>query len=132
MSDDPFLQRTDYPLVALRGKRNGYLQVAPSHNITHYRNLSLSLFQAALGWAQLLEEHGVERVYWITLSEVVPHLHIHLYPRWAADTVKGLALFEQREQDPQPPWTPLLEEVLEDWCQLFKVYMPKTSLGDYR
>lgn len=119
--DNPFLLETEAPLVAIRGRRGGYLQLAPSTLTTRYSALPETMLAAARGWAIALEELGAQRVYWITLSEVQPHLHIHLYPRWRDDEARGLPLFEARDSDPQPEWTSAMTEKLSQWCQDYAV-----------
>jgi hypothetical protein len=130
----PFAVDTDKPLVALPGKRAGYLQIAPSGAVTQYRDLPESALLAAKDWAILLEKHGARRVYWITLAEMVRHLHIHLYPRWEESENKGFPLFEQRDTDPQPAWTLLLYEALQDWASRYQVHLlsPSPPIGGDR
>ncbi len=123
---NPFLTDTERPLVAICGLRGGYLQVAAAREVTRYRELPEELFLAARDWAARLEELGARRVYWITLSEVVRHLHIHLYPRWSDDEPKGLALFEQRETSPQPAWTRETLAELDAWRQAYSVHLIQT------
>ncbi|HEY9687696.1 MAG TPA: hypothetical protein V6C52_12040 [Coleofasciculaceae cyanobacterium] len=112
---------TQKPLVALKGKRNGYLMLATSQEILQYAELPDSLLTSAKTWAATLEKMGAPRVYWMTLSEVTPHLHIHLYPRWSEDDLKGIPLFEARESNPQPAWTELTEAALDKWALDFNV-----------
>lgn len=119
---NPFLAiAADMPLVALKGKRNGYIMLAPAQEITHYGELPTQLFQAAQAWATLLETSGSPRAYWITLSEVTRHLHIHLFPRWETDNLKGVELFETRDTQPQPDWEPALLNQLEQWATQYQV-----------
>jgi diadenosine tetraphosphate (Ap4A) HIT family hydrolase len=125
-AENPFLYSTEAPLVALINGRNGYVQLAPSTEITQYAGLDEALFRAAKAWAEILESHGTERVYWITLSEVVRHLHIHLYPRWPEDTLKGLPLFEARNTGIQPPWTGDLSKALATWAATHGVFVPES------
>lgn len=109
--------------VAIKGIRKGYIQLATSDVLETYGELPLALFEAAKAWAETLELHGASRVYWITLSEVVTHLHIHLYPRWEEDLFKGVALFEERENLPQPAWGESLELALWEWAEQYNVYI---------
>jgi len=119
----PFLVETKKPLVAIRGERGGYVQLAPSREITNYADLPEGLFFAARAWAVELEKLGAKRVYWITLSEVVRHLHVHLYPRWSDDEARGIALFEQRESEPQPEWTDALRKACHAWAEDCQVHL---------
>lgn len=123
LAPNPFVNLTDKPLVAIKGARNGYLQLAASTETPDYSQVPDALLFAARAWAQQLETLGSPRVYWVTLSEVVTHLHIHLYPRWAEDTLKGVTLFEQRETHPQPGWTPAVNEALATWAAEFEVHL---------
>lgn len=122
--DNPFNLPTELPLVAIRGARAGYLQLAQTGTAQQYDALTPALFEAARDWAATLERLGAKRVYWITLSEVVRHLHIHLYPRWEEDMFKGIPLFEARETLPQPGWSPTLESALTDWASRHSVFIP--------
>ncbi|WP_373533558.1 hypothetical protein [Vampirovibrio sp.] len=112
---------TQRPLVAIPGQRNGYIQLATATEITTYANLPESLFTAAKDWAALLEQSGSPRVYWITLSEVTRHLHIHLFPRWPQDSIQGIALFETRDTQPHPLWTPEQTHQLTQWANRHQV-----------
>lgn len=119
---NPFLGMADHlPFVALKGKRNGYIMLAPVTETTHYGDLPSAIFQAAQAWAALLEKSGSPRVYWITLSEVTRHLHIHLFPRWETDTLKGVELFETRDNQPQPEWAPETLQALAEWAKAYRV-----------
>jgi diadenosine tetraphosphate (Ap4A) HIT family hydrolase len=117
MMPDPFRRETDRTLVAVKGLRGGYLQLAQPEDIRQYGDLSDALFLAARDWAARLEALGAERVYWLMLADVVPHLHLHLYPRWPEDTTKGIPLFEARNTSPQPTWTEPLETALTEWVE---------------
>jgi diadenosine tetraphosphate (Ap4A) HIT family hydrolase len=121
---NPFLStHTQKPIVALRGKRNGYLMIAPSQEIVQYENLPEMPLIAAKAWATQLERMGAPRAYWMILSELTPHLHIHIFPRWPQDTLQGISLFESRDTDPQPEWTRPMEEALQAWAQEYEVEM---------
>lgn len=121
-SINPFLAlQTDLPMVALRGKRNGYIMLAPTQEITTYSELPPNVLLAAKDWAATLERLGSPRTYWMTLSEVTPHLHIHLFPRWSEDSLKGVPLFESRETLPQPGWTEAVQNALAQWAQQHQV-----------
>jgi diadenosine tetraphosphate (Ap4A) HIT family hydrolase len=119
---NPFLKaKTTLPIVALKSKRNGYIMIAPKEEITDYASLPDIVLLAAKAWAAQLESLGSPRAYWITLSEATPHLHIHIFPRWLQDDLKGIALFERRDTDPQPTWTVQSEQALFNWAQTYQV-----------
>jgi len=130
MTANPFLIETEQSLVAIKGLRDGYIQLAPAVETTIYTHLPDSLFQAAKAWAVVLEAHGAKRVYWLTLSEVVTHLHIHLYPRWLQDEPKGLPLFEARDVQPHPLWSAELQAALHQWAQQYDVAIVSPSVLD--
>lgn len=113
---NPFLTNTDKALVAIKGERAGYIQIAASSEVTLYQDLPEEILIAAKNWAVELEKMGAKKVYWITLSEVVTHLHIHLYPRWTDNEAKGLPLFEKRNTAPQPAWTTEMLLCLNAWA----------------
>jgi len=113
--------QTQEPFVALTRNRNGYIMIAAHEEKVSYADFSLDLMAAAKAWAAILEQHGAARVYWIMLSEETPHLHMHLFPRWESEGLKGIALFEARNTTPQPAWTPALEEALAAWAKEWKV-----------
>lgn len=115
---NPFLANaTALPFVAIQGKRDGYIMLAPATEITQYSQLPPAIFQMAQQWAALLEAMGSPRVYWITLSEVTRHLHIHLFPRWETDSLKGVELFETRDSQKQPEWRPETLQALAQWAK---------------
>ncbi|HEY9886392.1 MAG TPA: hypothetical protein V6C96_03930 [Vampirovibrionales bacterium] len=119
---NPFQLDTKAPLVFIKGQRKGYLQIATSEIITKYKNLPDYLLLAAKDWVTSLEGLGAKKVYWISLSEVVEHLHIHLYPRWSDTESKGIQLFEERNNSDlkQPNWTTEEEKKLYEWVSKWK------------
>jgi diadenosine tetraphosphate (Ap4A) HIT family hydrolase len=123
MLNNPFKTETTLPLVAIKGMRGGYIQLSPSSPVEHYNAMPLSCLEAALAWATVLEStNGIERCYWITLSEAVKQLHIHLYPRYQSDALPvGIPLFEERNNASQPEWTPELNALLAKWSAQFNV-----------
>ncbi len=121
---NPFRVETDCPLVAIRGARAGYLMVASRREVFRYQDIPQAVFEAARSWAETLEQLGACRVYWLVLSEVTPHYHIHVFPRWPQDGLKGIPLFEARDSAPQPYWTAPLEEALLRWQEKFGVFVP--------
>jgi diadenosine tetraphosphate (Ap4A) HIT family hydrolase len=123
MVENPFANKTSKPFVAIKGCRAGYLQIAESREVTSYGELSLELLAASKNWANILQECGAKRVYWITLSEVVQHLHIHLYPRWSDEESKGIDLFQERNNPEQPVWNDQLNKALQDWSNKYNVFV---------
>lgn len=118
---NPFELETTKSFVAIKGVRAGYIQLACSKLTTKYSQLPEQLYTAAKEWAIILENLKAKRVYWITLSEQVKHLHIHLYPRWSDEEIKGLDLFEDRNNNEQPQWSDELNFQLKKWADEFDV-----------
>lgn len=110
-------------MVALLGQRNGYVMLAASIKNESYETLPDKALMAAKAWATRLEQLGSPRAYWMVLSEQVRQLHIHIFPRWAEDTLKGVALFETRDSatESQPAWTPMVQEALHGWAEQYQV-----------
>lgn len=108
-------------MVAIKGKRNGYIMLAPAQEVTTYANLPDEIMLAAKDWAAWLEQAGSPRTYWAVWSEVTRHLHIHLFPRWPEDTLQGVALFETRDSEPQPDWTPETLNQLTAWAERYGI-----------
>jgi diadenosine tetraphosphate (Ap4A) HIT family hydrolase len=109
------------PFAALKGLRCGYVQLAMTTECEQYSELDPAIWPAAQAWAAELERLGAKRVYTVVLSEQLRHLHLHLYPRWADDEPKGLALFEARDQAPQAPWSAAVTTALNHWAQAHNV-----------
>ncbi|QWG73464.1 HIT family protein [Bacillus mycoides] len=90
-------------LGAVESQVLGYIYVEPRRHIESWYELTsdemldlgliiqkVSLF--------LKRELKAERVYTVTISEVVRHLHIHVIPREKHSDIKGLSLIEQATQ----------------------------------
>jgi hypothetical protein len=118
-NNNPFQIETSLPLVAIVGHRGGYIQLSPSTTVEEYATLPSSCLDAALAWASILEaQPTIARCYWITLSEAVKQVHIHLYPRYTHEVAGlGIPLFEARNTLPQPSWTKELQDALEQWAK---------------
>jgi hypothetical protein len=127
------------PFVAFIGKRKGYIQLATSTQIERFQDLPASIFLSAKAWASILEgdpsldnqalqdrvlPESALKIYWFILSDVVPHLHIHLYPRWGVEEAKGINLFQERDNPKHLyPWTSSLRESLASWAKAHHVYV---------
>jgi diadenosine tetraphosphate (Ap4A) HIT family hydrolase len=46
----------------------------------------------------LMKQFPIERLYIVTISEAVRHLHLHLIPRMKEQEVKGISLITQATQ----------------------------------
>ncbi|XVJ50933.1 MAG: hypothetical protein HEQ32_02120 [Vampirovibrio sp.] len=123
MNHTPF--HTDEPtlLVAMVGPRAGYLQIAPRVVTSEHAEVPPLLFQACQTWASFLQtQASVAKVYWLQWSEVVTHLHWHLYPRWVEDPLKGVEAFNARHDlTAQRPWDLHWQMALYQWAERYSV-----------
>lgn len=81
----------------------GYLYLEPKRHVENWSNLShKELLKVGPLFKRLEEalkkELDIDRVYTVTISEAVRHLHFHIIPREKGNEVKGLPLIEQATQ----------------------------------
>ncbi|MGF7034605.1 diadenosine tetraphosphate (Ap4A) HIT family hydrolase [Paenibacillus mucilaginosus] len=88
--------------VRLKNPTNvpGYHIIEPKRHITKWGEFSPEeivemgeLIKALEN--QLIEQHNAEKVYTVTISEMVPHLHLHIIPRTKDSQISGLSLIEK-------------------------------------
>lgn len=64
----------------------GYLFVTPVRHASGFADLddeeAAAVGVAIARWSRVLEMHGAEHVYVLRVGHGVPHLHVHLIPRW--------------------------------------------------
>lgn len=79
---------------------NGYLYMSPKRHVENWFEfnenelLELGPIIKKIEIA-IKEEVHLERLYTVTISEAMRHIHIHLIPREEDNEVKGLSLIEQ-------------------------------------
>ncbi|MYL20121.1 HIT domain-containing protein [Halobacillus litoralis] len=81
----------------------GYVYLEPKRHVEDWTELSTEEFSQVGPLVKkveaFLKEQGkAERLYMVTISEAVRHLHIHLIPREEGGELKGLPLIEQATQ----------------------------------
>lgn len=81
----------------------GYVYIEPKRHVEHWseftENESSELTKIIKYTEQVLKQQlNVERVYLITISEAVRHIHFHVIPRLSDQKLKGLDLIEQATQ----------------------------------
>lgn len=99
----------------------GYVYIEPKKHVEYWEELADDEF---LEISRLLKEISyflknklnAERVYTVTISEAVRHLHIHVIPRDSSSDTKGLILIEQATQ----------QKVMND------NYLPKASIEEFK
>jgi diadenosine tetraphosphate (Ap4A) HIT family hydrolase len=81
----------------------GYFYIEPIRHVEHWDELSEDEFAEITSLLRKLtvflkKEVKADRVYTVTISEAVRHLHIHVIPRHENSEVKGIPLIEQATQ----------------------------------
>ena len=81
----------------------GYLYIEPKRHVENWYEMTeqeiLKMSQMIKKLSGILKkEIDADRVYTVTISEAVRHLHIHIIPRVENEVVKGLKLIEQVTQ----------------------------------
>ncbi|RBW68903.1 HIT family protein [Bacillus taeanensis] len=100
------LHETDHWVIThgpLDSQLLGYLYIEPKRHVENWAELTADelseigmLIQKAE--AAVKKETNIDRLYVVTISEAVRHLHFHLIPREEGSDVKGLPLIEQATQ----------------------------------
>ncbi|MCM3652960.1 HIT family protein [Metabacillus litoralis] len=86
----------------------GYLYIEPKRHVENWGEFTDEELSTVGPLIKNLEsalkkELSIDRVYVVTISEAVRHLHFHIIPRQHGQEVKGLPLIEQATQ--QKPLT---------------------------
>ncbi|MDQ0857201.1 HIT family protein [Bacillus sp. V2I10] len=81
----------------------GYLYIEPKRHVENWSEFTDQELSAVGPLIKKLEaavkkELSVDRMYVVTISEAVRHLHFHLIPRLHDQEIKGLPLIEQATQ----------------------------------
>jgi diadenosine tetraphosphate (Ap4A) HIT family hydrolase len=81
----------------------GYLYIEPKRHVEDWSDFNDEELAKVGPLIKMLEqavkkELNIDRVYVVTISEAVRHLHFHIIPRLEGSNVRGLALIEQATQ----------------------------------
>lgn len=81
----------------------GYLYLEPLRHVEYWGELTteeLIEMAKAIPMVEniLMKQFPIERLYIVTISEAVRHLHLHLIPRMKEQEVKGISLITQATQ----------------------------------
>lgn len=125
--DIPFLLYADEDWLLRHGNAGikGYFYLEPRRHVENWSEFSSRELQKIGSLIQKLEavlkkELPLERLYVVTISEAVRHLHLHLIPRLKHDEIKGLPLIEKATSSSQPldltlaQITPLIQKLKEN------------------
>jgi diadenosine tetraphosphate (Ap4A) HIT family hydrolase len=93
----------------------GYLYIEPKRHVENWTDFTDNELSKVGPLIKGLEKAmkqilDIDRVYVVTISEAVRHLHFHIIPRAAEGVVKGLDLIEQATQQKVKGQTNLTEE----------------------
>jgi diadenosine tetraphosphate (Ap4A) HIT family hydrolase len=102
----------------------GYLYLAPKRHIENWCEFTeeeLTELGPLIKKIEkvLKEELNLERLYAVTISEVLRHIHVHLIPREEENEVKGLPLIEQATQQKNDIKSNYFNE--KDWLKKLKI-----------
>ena len=132
--NSPFSEQTDCLFIAIVGKRAGYIQIATNGETTAHAEIPLDLLNACQAWSSFLQtQESIAKVYWLQFSEVVEHLHWHLYPRFIHDLLKGTDAFNARHtHEAESPWDLHWQAALFQWAKRYDVEIldPDKVLAD--
>lgn len=104
----------------------GYMYIEPKRHVEHWSDFTdkelskIGLLVKRLEIA-LKKELPVERVYTVTISEAVRHLHVHVIPRERGNDVKGLPLIQQATQ--QSGSGEITQDMIDSLVNKLKEYM---------
>jgi diadenosine tetraphosphate (Ap4A) HIT family hydrolase len=93
----------------------GYLYIEPKRHVENWSDFTEAELQKVGPLIKQLEQAlkkvlNIDRVYVVTISEAVRHLHFHIIPRTEEGAVKGLDLIEQATQQKVKGQTNITEE----------------------
>ena len=106
----------------------GYFYVEPTNHYENWAEIPLEVLsdvQAAIKKADsfLRTEKLAERVYSVTISEAVRHIHFHLIPRKEDAKLKGIPLIEKATQQLAHDDDPVItEQAAEEFIQKAKKF----------
>ncbi|WP_420874602.1 HIT family protein [Paenibacillus mucilaginosus] len=98
------VSQTDRWVVRVKKNEvNGYHILEPKRHLTSWGEFNIQELTEMGSIIQTLEtllkkEYMAEKVYIVTISELVPHLHLHVIPRNKNSNIKGLPLIEKALQ----------------------------------
>lgn len=117
----------------LESQMLGYIYIEPKRHVESWSQLSnqeLSEFTLNIKKIEILltEVINAERIYTVTISDVVRHLHLHIIPRVFEQGIRGLALIEQVTQHKFVGKETLLQEEILDFISSARKFITKIYL----
>ncbi|WP_249870462.1 HIT family protein [Oceanobacillus saliphilus] len=104
----------------------GYVYIEPKRHVEDWAQFTdeeLSELAPLIKRAEeaIKKELPINRLYTVTISEAVRHLHVHLIPRDEGTIVKGVPLIEQATQQKVKTAAKITEEQLEGFCNKLRL-----------
>jgi diadenosine tetraphosphate (Ap4A) HIT family hydrolase len=105
----------------------GYMYIEPKRHVENWSDFTDQELLKVGPLIKRLEsalkkELNIERVYVVTISEAVRHLHFHIIPREKENAIKGIHLIEQATQQKVKTQTIINEESYHSFIKSFKKY----------
>ncbi|CAM3954549.1 HIT family protein [Mesobacillus thioparans] len=87
---------------------SGYVILTPIEHKENWSEITVEEYQEAASLLREIEKalnskSALERLYTVTISEEVRHLHIHVIPRYKDRNLKGVDLIKYATQAPPAP-----------------------------
>ncbi|AWD66031.1 diadenosine tetraphosphate hydrolase [Priestia megaterium] len=116
----------------LTSKVKGYFYIEFKRHIESWIQLTQKELKEYVDMLQSLEEfltHEIqaERIYTVTISEAVRHLHIHIIPRMKDSQLRGVDLIKQATQQLDLAEANITEKEVIDLIESFKSYIKKQN-----
>ncbi|MCF2649121.1 HIT family protein [Niallia circulans] len=127
--DIPYLVYENEILIVTHGPLDsqilGYFYIVPKRHIENWYELMPEEYKEIGRILSCLSEFlrdelDADRVYTVTISEVVRHLHIHVIPRSGDQQIKGLSLIEQATQSRKKTEKNVTEEEIKNLIKVLK------------
>ena len=138
--DCPICEKHRYPTDTIYESKNwvitpgplasqilGYVYIEPKRHVENWAQFTNDeIYELGLliknVEAALIEILHVDRLYAVTISEAVRHLHVHVIPREQGMDVKGLPLIEQATQQKVKTEKQINEDQLKWFTNQLKNY----------
>lgn len=104
----------------------GYFYMAPKRHIENWHEFTEAELKEIGPLIKkveevLKEEIDLERLYTITISEAMRHIHFHLIPREVNSDIRGISLIEQATLQKSANKKDITEYDFNDWLEKLKV-----------
>jgi diadenosine tetraphosphate (Ap4A) HIT family hydrolase len=126
---NPIFQDEDWMVThgPLSSQILGYLYIEPKRHVENWTDFTDNELSKVGPLVKRLEKVmkeilDIDRVYVVTISEAVRHLHFHIIPRVDEGTVKGLDLIEQATQQKVKGQTNITQKQYDQFKENLKTF----------